>query len=493
LAAADEAALQSNATLLALAIALLWTLHPLQTESVTYVVQRTESLMGLCYLLTLYAFVRGAESPRPNRWYALTIAACLAGMASKEVMVSAPLLVLLYDRTFVSGSLREAWRRRRGLYAGLAATWLVLAWLVIATGSRGGTAGFGAGVAWWAYALSQFHAIAHYLRLAVWPHPLVLDYGAPLARYASEVLPYGLLVVALVAATVVALRRRPALGFAGCWFFAILAPTSSVVPVATQTMAEHRMYLPLAAVVAIAVLGLHALAGRRARPVFVALAAGLGFLTWQRNADYRSELVIWSDTAAKCPANPRAHFTLGNVLSRLDRLPEAGRQYEDVLRLDPRHAEAHNSLGNVLVRMNRPAEALAHYARALELEPDYVEAEYNWGNTLVQLDRLPEATPHYEHALRLDPDNAEVRNNFGNALLLAGRAPEAIRQYEAALRIKPTAAEAHYNLGNALVRAGRLPEAIRQYEEALRLKPDYGEAQANLVQTRALQPATPPP
>ena len=97
---------------LALAVAVLWTVHPLQTESVTYIVQRAESLMGLFYLLTLYCFIRSVESPRPRVWCGLCLTACAVGMASKEVMASAPLLVMLYDRAFISGSFREAWRRR---------------------------------------------------------------------------------------------------------------------------------------------------------------------------------------------------------------------------------------------------------------------------------------------------------------------------------------------------------------------------------------------
>ncbi len=234
---------------LALVIAVIWVVHPLQTESVTYVVQRAESMMGLFYLLTLYCTIRGAESDSPNMWYVLSVASCLLGMASKEVMVSAPLIVLLYDRTFLTGSFTEAWRRRWRLYLGLAGTWILLGYLVVTTGNRAGSAGMGTGMAWTAYALTQFQAVAHYLRLSVWPHPLVFDYGTVLANGVGEVLPSALIVTALLIGTLVAVRRWPSVGFLGVWFFAILAPTSSVLPVTTQTIAEHRMYLPLAAVV----------------------------------------------------------------------------------------------------------------------------------------------------------------------------------------------------------------------------------------------------
>lgn len=250
-----------DAAPLALAIALLWTLHPLQTEAVTYVVQRVESLMGLFYLLTLYCFIRSIESARPLRWQICTIIACLLGMATKEVMVTAPVLMLLYDRTFVAGTFRKAWQQRWGLFLGLSATWLPLALLVAGTGgSRNGSAGFTGAIAPVSYWLTQFEAVARYLWLSVWPHPLVFDYGPFLVHGPGEVLPYALTVVALAALTVIALWRRPAIGFLGAWFFVILAPTS-VVPVATQTMAEHRVYLPLAAVVSMLAIGVYAMSG----------------------------------------------------------------------------------------------------------------------------------------------------------------------------------------------------------------------------------------
>ncbi len=119
---------------LALIIALLWAVHPLQTESVTYIVQRAESLMGLFYLLTLYCFIRGAGSARGVYWYVGSVSACLSGMAVKEVMISAPLIVLLYDRTFCAGSFRGALRHRDGYYLGLAGTWALLGWLVVSMG-----------------------------------------------------------------------------------------------------------------------------------------------------------------------------------------------------------------------------------------------------------------------------------------------------------------------------------------------------------------------
>ncbi|HEX7598176.1 MAG TPA: hypothetical protein VF518_08170, partial [Polyangia bacterium] len=193
------------ATGLALAVALLWAVHPLQTESVTYVVQRAEAIVGLFYLLTLYCFLRGATADRGRAWYAAAVGACALGMASKEVMVSAPLVTVLFDRTFLAGSFRESLRRRWRLWLAMAATWALLALLHHLSRNRGGSAGFGLGMTAWAYARTQFGCIMHYLRLTVWPTPLVLDYGYPIARTAAEIVPYALGVFVLIAATVAGL------------------------------------------------------------------------------------------------------------------------------------------------------------------------------------------------------------------------------------------------------------------------------------------------
>src|ERR1019366_5196720 len=190
-------------------------------------------------------------------------------------------------------------------------------------------------------------------------------------------------------------RGVRALGFAWAWVFLILAPTSSVVAVAGQPMAEDRLYpppaagaggggvvggagqpvaeprmsLPLAAVAAVVVLGLHSLLGRRSPPVLLSLAVALGWLTWQRNGIYGSEERIWSDTVAKCPENVRAHNNPGLALERIPgRSDEAIAQYEEALRLDPKYEEAHNNLGIALEKMpGRLDEAIAQYEEALRL------------------------------------------------------------------------------------------------------------------------------
>jgi len=463
---------------LALAVAALWILHPLQTEAVTYVSQRAESLMGLWYLLTMYCFIRGVDQNPPVFWPVAAVACCLLGMATKEVMVTVPLMALFYDRTFVAGTFREDWRQSRRLYLGLMSTWILPGYLMTDLHKRG--VGFGSGISPWAYALTECRVIVQYLGLAFWPHPLVLDYGRHIVEQLVNMVPYVLILATLLTGVVIALRRRPLLGFAGVWFFMILAPCSSIVPIAAQSMAEHRMYLSLAAVITLAVLGIYALAGRWSVAIFATLAVALGFLTYQRNEDYRSDLAIWTDTAAKRPGNAIAHNNLGYALAQLGRLPEAIAEYQKALQLQPDYVGALSNLGAALIQAGQFAAAIGPLHEALRLNPDDVEAHSNLGSALAQTCQLTAAIEQFQEALRLNPDYLQASFNLASALAQSGNAAGAIEQNEKLLRIQPDSAEVHYDLGSALAQAGRVPEAMQHFQEAVRLRPAYPEAHNNL-------------
>jgi Flp pilus assembly protein TadD len=474
---------------LAAAIALIWEVHPLQTECVDYIVQRTESLMGLFLLLTLYCTLRGSQSSRPRVWYLAAVVSCALGMGSKEVMVGAPLIVLLYDRMFLASSFRKLWQRRISLYIGLAATWLMLGGLV--AGVPHSTTGFGVkGLTSWDYLKTEAGVIVYYLRLCFWPHPLVINYSDwPITLSLEDALVSGAAVLGLLGATVWAFRCRPWLGFLGAWFFIILGPTSSILPSAGEAVAERRMYLPLAAVVTIVLVGTFALEKRfvnKQQGIALGCVAGgsvavlLTSLTIQRNGDYNSEVTIWQDTVEKRPNNPQARCQLGSALLRAGDAQKAVEEFVQALRIKPDDAAAQNNLGNALLQAGNAQEAIEHYEQALRIQPDFAEAHNNLAIALVQLGRLSEAISHNEQALRINPNNTEAHNNLGVVLMGQGRLPEAIGHYQQALRIEPNYADAHNNLGLALARAGHAPEAIEHYEQALRAKPDYAQAHNNL-------------
>ena len=469
--------------LVAFAVTLLWTVHPLLTESVVCVVQRNEVMGGLFYLLTLYCFIRATETEKTAvRWQVLAVGSCLLGVASKEIVATAPLLVLLYDRTFVAKTFRAAWRARGKFHLALAGTWLPLAWLMFHTGQRGGTVGFGLGITAWEYLLTQSHALMLYLKLSFWPSPLVLDYGALVIPDLAGAWRQLLLIVPLVLATAWALWRRPVWGFVGAWFFVILAPSSSFVPLATQTIAEHRMYLPLVAVIVLAVAGLHALGGRRAVEIGLALAVALGLRTAGRNEDYRDELTIWSATQVEYPNNARAQTGVGTAYYHHGDFAAAARFYEAVLTQHGRVGAAydHQNLGLALAALNRPEEARGQFEAALQLMPAFVQAHTELGKQLMKLGRKEEARAHFQTAVALAPDSVDALDGLGGALAAAGQPEEAAATYERALATDPLRTDVHFDYGLLEASRGRTPEAIAQYTTATQLDPWQVAARLNL-------------
>lgn len=489
-----------SAPWIALAVALIWVVHPLQTQSVTYIIQRGESFMGLFYLLTLYCFIRGLESESRRRWYAAAIVACALGMGSKAVMVTAPFALLLYDGVFVSRSPLQALRLRWGLYLGLAATWAILAANGVAKGvlnpppTAPAAVGFGfKGITPSEYLMTQAGVILHYLRLSIWPHPLCLDPGWPVARTIAAILPPALVVGSLLAGAVWALYRRSWLGFVGAWFFLILAPTSSFIPI-KDLVYEHRMYLSLAAVVVLAVIGGHLLlrqlvvrgslsgSGRRlvAAGLTLTVTTVLGYGTIRRNQDYHSRIAMWSDLVAKRPNNARAYANLGLALLDEGQIDQAITACRQALQIDPEHRPAHLNLGLALVKRGGIDEAIECFRTALRLNPNSVKAYYNLGRALVDRGEIGEGIKAYREVLRRKPFFAEAHHNLGNALLRQGKIDDAIEAFRMARQSDPTFLGAYYNLGHALADRGNIDEAIQVYRDAVQVNPAFAEAHYNL-------------
>ncbi|HEX6882973.1 MAG TPA: tetratricopeptide repeat protein [Planctomycetota bacterium] len=436
-------------------VAALWLVHPLQSEAVTYVIQRTELLMALAYLATLLCAARALEERRRALWSALAVLACALGMASKEAMASAPLAVALYDRAFAFPSWRAAWARRRSLYLGLVSTWLVLGALV-AGGPRAQSVGFGLGVAWWEYARLQVGVLGDYLRLALWPSELLFDYGTAFSTRPGPLLPGALVLAAVLLATGWALVRRPQLAFLPAAALLVLAPSSSVVPIVSEIGAERRAYLPLAALIVALVLATHAglarfLAPARAMRGVSALALVLvGLLahgTTQRLHDYRSALAIWRDAARLRPDNPRARNHVGRELLHGGRPDEALAEFSAAMALPGCELEAFNNAGHALAALGRREEALAHFRDLVAADPTNCGAQEGRGVTAMELERWAEAVEALERCRALGCATANVLNNLGRSLYFLGRGEEALAAFEAALVLEPTHAAAAENLG----------------------------------------------
>lgn len=463
--------------LLPVLAALLFAVHPVQTQAVTYVVQRFASLATMLYLLAvvLYLAHRLGQSG-PARWaaYGGALAATVAAMFTKEIAFTIPLALVLCEAV----AFRGAWgRRAAGLAPFLAALGIIPAVLLGAgTLSRGAAAidsalrgmASNATMTRWEYLVTQLRVTASYLRLLVLPVGQSLDHEVPLrhslldpAVLASLALIAGL--VGLAAWVLVRPRREgdaapaeakvAALGI--LWFFLTLSVESSFVPL-PDLLVEHRLYLPSVGA-ALAAAALASLLVRRLSPrwpagsrwLLPALAVpvvALAAATAARNEVWRDPVRLWEDVASKSPTRARARLELGRLHLEAGRLAEAEAALREAIRLDPGDPAPWSTLGVVQRRAGRPAEALESYRRALALGPDRADVHYNLGLLLAAERRLDEAIGALGEASRLRPESAEMRNALGAALAQAGRLDEAEAAFREALRLDPGYAGARRNL-----------------------------------------------
>jgi tetratricopeptide (TPR) repeat protein len=475
---------------LAFVAALLWIVHPLQTESVTYIVQRCESMMGMFFLFTMYAYVRSATSPSFGKWtwYSVAFVSYCLGLASKEVMVMVLPVLLVYDRVFLSTGWREVLRQRGWMFLAFAIP-LFAAMSILPSSVLGvpdSTAGLvNSPVTPWEYAGTQPQVILHYLRLVVFPHPQCLDYGWPVeSRWLYIVIP-GAIVVGFFSVSIWMLARGWKIGFLGVAFLLVLAPTSSFFPI-QDICSEHRMYLPLACVLLAAVLGAHELVRRlplrAGQLTSVALVLGVA-LTWSgltvaRNRVYHEPLAMWMDVLQKT-RDYRAGDVLARSLNKVAAdllregyLPDSLVLFDQARLLCPPLPELESNFGRALMQLGNYQAARLHVEKAVKLRPDEPTYHHLLGQLCRKQGQPTEAEQHFRVALRLSPRDDMIKTDLAQCLADQNRTAEAIREFEQVLKANPDAADARHRLAAALASAGKTEEAIRQADELAKRSPE---------------------
>jgi Flp pilus assembly protein TadD len=343
------------------------------------------------------------------------------------------------------------------------------------------------------YARSQPGVLLHYLHLSVWPDHLCFDYGWPIARDATSILLAGAVVILMLLATAWALCRCPPLGFVGVWFFLVLVPTSSIMPI-NDLAVEHRMYLPLIAVLTLAVVGGYTLlpyiSGWRALTarswaglaggVVVCVALLLSWRTIVRNDEYCDWVAIWSSVLAQRPDNPRgyanlavAHTNHGIDLMLAGKYVAAEREFRTALDLKPGLVEAHVNFGALLASLGRTKEAREQFDSAVRDNPRAPEAHFNLGLFLTRQGNIEEGMRHLDKVLQLKPNHAKAQYNLGISLAKQAKFPEAEGHLRTAVKLDPGHAASHFCLAGCLASEGRIDEARQEFGIAARLDPKY--------------------
>jgi len=503
---------------LASALAAIWGLHPVLTESVTNMVGRADLLAAFGVLAGLLCHARGASvrGARRSMWLAALVVAQTVGLFSKESGAVLPGIMLLYDLVWPE---RGTWRSRATAYAALALPFAAFFFL------RGGidthmvvefTENPLVHASFWTARLTAVKVIGKFLWLFLWPARLSADYSynavpvlgsaAFFWENAKALIAVTVCAVAALLAVLLAVRWRtkgkPLLFFLGFFFVAML-PTSNLIIVIGSIMAERFLYLPSVGLAGCMIAAIHTSAHRssvkwRAAPqaawvTMVLICLVFAARTYARNFDWQDERSLWTSTVNAYPESARPHYNLGTALAPIPgRLPDAIAEFEAALRIRPDYPEAHYNLGNAFALMpGRIPDAIVEYEAALQSAPNLAEAHYSLANALSHVPgRLTGAIAEYQAALRIQPDHVYAHNNLGTALARTpGRLPEAIAEFEAALRIRPDYADAHNNLGNALSETyERLPDAIAEYKAALRIDPNHLRAHINLGDALAQVP-----
>jgi tetratricopeptide (TPR) repeat protein len=474
----------------ALLAAGIFALHPVQVESVAWITERKNLLMGFFFLLALIAWIAFVDerTRQRRRFYTLALVFYSLALFSKATACTLPAALVL-----ILWLQKKAVNRERliqispfvllGLLMGLLVRW----WERYHQGTQG--AEFAIGLR--ERLLIASHAVWFYASKLIWPSKLTFTY--PRWHVVSnDPLAYGWLVGLIGIFAVIFFARRivgrgPEVAVA--FFIATLSPLLGFVMLYTfrySFVADHYQYIASIGLIALVAATLSKLAAKCRASWHLEVASAallfllLGGLAWRQTKIYHSVETLWTDTLAKNPDSWLAHNNLGVELLRKGQLDDAMIHFQKTLAIKPDDAEAQNNLGNVFFGKGQMDDAVAHYQKALEIKPDYASAHNNLGNVFLGRGELNQSIAHYLKAIEIRPDLAEAHNNLGLVYREEGKLEEAIPHYQRALVLRPDYAEAHYNLAKVLLQVGRRNEATAHLTEALRIKPDYSEAKHEL-------------
>ena len=482
----------------AMLAAALWTLHPVNVESVAWITEMKNTQSGVFFFLAVLFFLK-SEHGRQWRWYVLSFGCGLAALLSKPstVILPATLGLCIWWQ-------RGKWEWR-DLFRLLPFAVAAAAMSVLAVMEQRGHVSQAHATAWSLNVAERLvvasTAIWFYVGKLLWPLNLAFIY--PRWQIAANVWWWWLPLLGVIGAGMLLWSQReqpwvrgvtfglvffvlallPVLGFFDVYFFIF------------SYVADHFQYLASLGIITLVAAGV-ACSLRRAegwrktagQVACVGLLVVLAMLSWRQSRIYQNIETLFQATITRNPECWMAHNNLGLALAARGRGEEAIRHYREALRIHPNFPEALTNLGMVLAARGQVEEAMRHYREALRIKPDSPQAHFNLGNALAARGQMEEAMRHYREALRIRPNFPEALTNLGNALAARGQVEEAIRHYREALRIKPDFSAAHLNLGNALAAQGQMEEAMRHYRECVRLQPNQPEAMEALAWILATHP-----
>ncbi len=476
-------------------VAALFALHPFHVESVAWVAERKDILSSFFWLLTLL-FYGGYVKHQGVKFYLLALLSFIAGLMTKPMLVTLPVVMLLLDYwpfnrfrreqtvgETVSGSTLLTLMKEKVpflLFSALSAL------LTLYAQNKGGALKSLESTSFHLRIENAVIAYAKYIGITIWPHDLALLYPFPSSLPLWQALGSTLLLLCISSVVIRYRRRYPYLLVGWFWFLITLLPVIGLVQVGGQSMADRYTYIPLTGLFIMSSWFVpDVMQGWRHRQAVLAILAGIiifasVLVTWHQLDYWKDNLSLYRHTLQVTTGNYLILNNYGIALAEKGRFEDAILQYQEALRAWPKSATAHVNWGAALAHQGKFPEAIGHYTEALRLIPDYALAHGNMGRALAQIGRIDEAIAHYKEALKIDPSLADVHLNLAILLLKKGQHGQALQHYQMVLQLDPHSAKSPINMGAALAEEGRLDEAIGYFNEALRIDPDSVEAHFNL-------------
>jgi tetratricopeptide (TPR) repeat protein len=475
---------------------LLFVVHPVHTQAVTYVSGRADLLAAFFFLLSIILFAKHFYYPDRRRVYCYigSLFAFIFAPLSKEPTLVLPLVLILYLFSFhpAPGKVKTSWSKlvwRVLPFFLLAGLYIALRLSVLNFFGESLTT---EGIPLHLRLLTMCKAIFVYLKLLFLPFGLHMERILPKATsfFNPPVLASFVLLIAIWTASIVAYRRFRVIFFGSFWFFLNLLPVSNIVPI-NAILAEHWLYIPSAGFFVILALGIAKISELKTtisprllkRVVFLFFILVLVFysgLTIRRNTDWRDELTFYQRTLRYAPYSWRVHYNFGNAYFKKGLYEKAMGEYMEAIMLRPDYVKAHYNLGDTYYEKGLYNEAINEFKKAIKLKPDHFKAHCNLGNSYYSIGLFDEAIREYKGALLLEPNSDGIHNNLGLVYEKKGLLNEAIDEYKEAIKSNPDSAKTHNNLGIVYTKKGLYDKAVDEYKEVLRLDQNFSEAHNNL-------------
>jgi protein O-mannosyl-transferase len=482
--------------------ALLFLVHPLQTQAVTYVVQRMTSLSGLFFFLALYLFIRAREalatagrifSARHLFFYLAALGCGALAVLVKENAAILPLALLLFDRYFLPAE--DESKKRRLCYIlpfiivplGLAVQEILFPLLHgTSLGALGKTLDLASQrhVTVLNYLVTELSVVWTYLRLLFLPYGQALDYGYPVAEHlltGKNILAF-LGVAGLLGTAFSCRRKAPLISFGIFWFLLALSVESTFIPL--DPLFEHRLYVPLFGFVLV-VIGLLRLLlpPNRVEFVLLIMILLLAVTAWRRNALWNDPIAFHEDNLRQVPWSERVRVSLAKAYMVAGRNDDAQIRLEEALQINPGYDYIYLNLGLIQIDKGQFDRAMATLQKGVQINPERTEFYDFIGFLYYKLGQPELAIRSLRHAIEIGPLYPNAYLNLGTVYTTVGDLSAALECFQKAIALSHESVMGHYNLGVVYLQLNRRREAQQEFLLVTQKTPDDAEALYNLAMT----------